>query len=103
MKTRAQWEKILSEVPEEHADLLLSAAAKVRQSLYGGGPARKPLPCPKGCGGMFSAREMRVHKPRCGAHLVQCRHGCGFSGNPMGASQHEAVCANNPKSKKAIQ
>lgn len=102
MKTREQWEKLLAEIPPEHADLLLSAAARTRQSLYGGGPAKKLLPCPK-CGAMFSARDMRTHKPRCGAHMVPCRFGCGFTSNAMGAGQHEAICAQNPNSKKAVQ
>lgn len=38
---------------------------RARQRQTGPPKPKKLSPCPKGCGEMFGARDMRIHKPQC--------------------------------------
>lgn len=96
-QTREEWAALLETFPEEIGDLLISAGQKMRGRLYPGGRTPVLKPCPK-CGEMFSARELRIHTPKCGAHLVPCKY-CGQTSSAFGTTLHEAICKRNPNRK----
>lgn len=94
-RTREEWKALLLLAP---LDLLMSIASTRRHAVTPGGRTRLMKPCPK-CTLLFSARDLRVHLPQCGAHLVPCKF-CGQKSNARGTILHEAICPKNPNRKK---